>query len=100
MTSKNNLNFFKYSFVDYLSLYFELRDLWLNSVSVARFMVTRFMGGLQDLWEAYKIYGSLRDLWEALRDLWEFARFMGVTRFMGHTYDIPYVILEKQRFSA
>ena len=48
----------------YLSLYFELRDLWLNSVFVARFIVTRFMGGL--------------------RDLWEFARFMGgFTRFMG-----------------
>ena len=35
--------------------------------------LTRFMGGL-------------RDLWEGLRDLWEFARFMGVTRFMGRTY--------------
>ena len=57
-------------------MYMNLRDLWLNSVFVVRFIVTRFMGGVARFMgvceiygRLYEIYGSLRDLWE-LRDLW------------------------------
>ena len=49
----------------YGQILFSLRDLWLR-----------------DLWEAYEIYGSLRDLWE-LRDLW------GVQGVRGQVITLP-----------